>query len=92
MHLSDVGYPLWYRYTYVGSQGYLIINREIVSEDVANFEYTPKAEYKGPFIVWNLEDEEAVIRKFFAHIREVGYRYSVSSGPVLVSTCVCVHW
>ena len=28
-------------------QGYLIINREIVSEDIDAFEYTPKPEYEG---------------------------------------------
>lgn len=28
-------------------RGYLIINREVVSEDVADFEYTPKPEYEG---------------------------------------------
>lgn len=39
------------------AQGYLIINREIVSEDVEDFEYTPKPEYEGPFIVWNVDNE-----------------------------------
>ena len=28
-------------------QGYLIINREIVSEDVEDFEYTPLPKYPG---------------------------------------------
>lgn len=28
-------------------QGYLIINREVVSEDVRDFEYTPKPEFEG---------------------------------------------
>lgn len=28
-------------------QGYLIINREIVSEDVDDFEYTPKPSFPG---------------------------------------------
>ena len=28
-------------------QGYLIINREVVSEDIGNFEYTPKPEFEG---------------------------------------------
>jgi DNA polymerase elongation subunit (family B) len=32
-------------------QGYLLINREIVSEDVLDFEYTPKPSYPGPFKV-----------------------------------------
>lgn len=28
-------------------QGYLIVNREIVSEDIESFEYTPKPEFEG---------------------------------------------
>jgi DNA polymerase epsilon subunit 1 len=31
----------------VDRQGYLIINREVVSEDIDNFEYTPKPEFEG---------------------------------------------
>jgi DNA polymerase epsilon subunit 1 len=38
-------------------QGYLITNREIVSQDIEDFEYTPKPEYDGPFIIFNEEDE-----------------------------------
>lgn len=52
-------------------QGYLIINREIVSADIDDFEYTPKPEYPGPFIVWNEPNEEALIRKWFEHVCEV---------------------
>ena len=36
-----------------------------------DFEYTPKPEYEGPFTVWNMANEAAVIRKFFDHILEV---------------------
>jgi len=53
----------------VDGQGYLIINREIVSEDIQDFEYTPKPEYKGPFKVFNERDEKALLRKFFDHMR-----------------------
>jgi len=31
----------------VDRQGYLIINREVVSQDISNFEYTPKPEFEG---------------------------------------------
>jgi hypothetical protein len=31
-------------------QGYLIINREIVSEEVSDFEYTPLPKYPGTHI------------------------------------------
>ena len=38
-------------------QGYLICNRDIVSADVEDFEYTPRPEFEGPFIVYNEPDE-----------------------------------
>lgn len=38
-------------------QGYLLINREVVSADVENFEYTPKPEFEGYFTVFNEPDE-----------------------------------
>lgn len=41
-------------------QGYLITNREIVSEDVEDFEYTPRPEFEGPFIIFNEPDEVGV--------------------------------
>lgn len=42
-------------------QGYLITNREIVSEDIEDFEFTPKPEYEGPFCVFNEPDEVSEI-------------------------------
>lgn len=36
-------------------QGYLIINREVVSEDIADFEYTPKPEFEGEDERWGLK-------------------------------------
>ena len=41
----------------VDGQGYLITNREVVSANVDDFEYTPKPEYEGPFTVYNEPDE-----------------------------------
>ena len=38
-------------------QGYLICNREIISDDVEDFEYTPRPEFEGPFIVFNEPNE-----------------------------------
>jgi DNA polymerase epsilon subunit 1 len=55
----------------IDGQGYLLTNREIVGADVENFEYTPKPEYEGPFIIYNEPDEVSVIRRFFDHILEV---------------------
>ncbi|KAI0777686.1 hypothetical protein BD413DRAFT_707015 [Trametes elegans] len=55
----------------IDGQGYLITNRDIVSEDIEDFEYTPKEGYEGPFTVFNEPDEEATIRRWFSHIQEV---------------------
>ncbi|KAL8831351.1 MAG: hypothetical protein Q9191_000907 [Dirinaria sp. TL-2023a] len=54
----------------IDGQGFLITNREIVSEDIADFDYTPKPEYDGPFLVFNEPDEKAVVERFFLHIKE----------------------
>ncbi|KZT02860.1 DUF1744-domain-containing protein [Laetiporus sulphureus 93-53] len=55
----------------IDGQGYLITNREIVSEDIENFEYTPKEGYEGPFTVFNEPDEAAAIQRFFSHVQDV---------------------
>jgi DNA polymerase epsilon subunit 1 len=34
-------------------RGYLIISREVVGEDIADFEYTPKPQFPGPFTIFN---------------------------------------
>ena len=52
-------------------QGYLIVNRAIVVEDIEDFEYTPKPEYPGPFQMFNEPDEAAMLSKFFSHIKEL---------------------
>ncbi|KAI0129159.1 DNA polymerase epsilon [Xylariales sp. AK1849] len=54
----------------IDGQGFLITNREIISEDIADFEYTPRPEYPGPFMIFNEPDEKAVIERFFLHIKE----------------------
>ena len=51
------------------TQGYLITNREIIAEDIEDFEYTPTTEYEGPFIVINEENELALLQRFFSHIQ-----------------------
>jgi len=55
----------------IDGQGYLITNREIIGDDVEDFEYTPKPEFEGPFIVFNEETELALLQKFFDHILDV---------------------
>jgi DNA polymerase epsilon subunit 1 len=55
----------------IDGQGFLITNREIVSRDVDDFEYTPKPEFEGNFVVFNEPNEVALIQKFFDHILDV---------------------
>lgn len=62
----------------IDGMGYLITNREIVGEDIDDFEYTPKDEYPGEFTVFNEPDEPAVIRRWFEHIRD--------SKPTVIAT------
>ncbi|KAL1441576.1 hypothetical protein MTO96_008540 [Rhipicephalus appendiculatus] len=55
----------------IDGQGYLITNREIVSADVEDFEYTPRPEFEGPFIIFNEPNELSLLQKFFDHIIEL---------------------
>lgn len=54
----------------IDGQGFLITNREIVAEDIQDFDYTPKPEYDGPFMIFNEPNEEAVLERFFGCIKE----------------------
>lgn len=53
----------------IDGQGFMITNREIVSEDINDFEYTPKPEYNGPFVIFNEPNERSVLERFFEHIK-----------------------
>ena len=46
----------------VAGQGFLIINRDLVSKDIENFEYTPKPQYPGNFEIFNEKNEEGLLR------------------------------
>ena len=54
----------------IDGQGFLITNREIVSADIDDFDYHPKPEYPGPFMIFNEPDEKTLIERFFLHIKE----------------------
>jgi DNA polymerase epsilon subunit 1 len=49
----------------VNGEGYLILSRSVVSQDVRDFEYTPKPSYPGPFKIFNESSEESLLRRFF---------------------------
>uniref|UniRef100_A0A6P7GFS4 DNA polymerase epsilon catalytic subunit n=1 Tax=Diabrotica virgifera virgifera TaxID=50390 RepID=A0A6P7GFS4_DIAVI len=55
----------------IDGQGYLITNREILSADIEDFEYTPKPEYEGKFTIFNESNEMCLVQKFFDHILEI---------------------
>lgn len=55
----------------IDGEGYLITNREIISEDIEDFEYTPKPEYQGQFTIFNEANERELLERFFEHIRDV---------------------
>lgn len=55
----------------VDGKGFLITNREIVSEDIEDFEYSPTDEYEGHFTVFNMPDERGTLEKFFDHCRTI---------------------
>jgi DNA polymerase elongation subunit (family B) len=48
-----------------------ILSREIISQPVEDFEYTPKPEFEGPFIVFNEANESQLLQRFFDHILDV---------------------
>ena len=56
--------------TPTGGQGYLITSRAVVSQDVGDFEYTPKPNYPGPFHIFNEADEKALLERFFDEYRK----------------------
>ncbi|KAJ0525135.1 putative DNA-directed DNA polymerase [Helianthus annuus] len=72
LKFPDAEYDLVMMISYmVDGQGYLIINRECVGEDIEDLEYTPKPEFEGQFKVTNVKNEEELIKLWFSHMREV---------------------
>lgn len=55
----------------VNGQGYLIISRHVVGDDIQDFEYTPKPSYPGPFKIFNELTEEDLIRRFLSEFERL---------------------
>ena len=72
-------------------QGYLIVNREIVADDIEDFEYTPKAEYEGLFTIFNEENERGLLERFFEHIRDTRPHIYVTYNGKIELTFFFVH-
>ncbi|PSR89873.1 DNA polymerase epsilon catalytic subunit A like [Actinidia chinensis var. chinensis] len=72
LKFPDAEYDLIMMISYmVDGQGYLIINRECVGEDIEDLEYTPKPEYEGFFKVTNVKNEVELLKQWFSHMREM---------------------
>ena len=54
----------------IDRQGYLIVNREVVGAHIDDFEYSPKPEFEGPFVVFNEPDELSTLQRFVNHMRQ----------------------
>ncbi|KNA12254.1 hypothetical protein SOVF_127620 [Spinacia oleracea] len=71
LKFPDSEYDLIMMISYmVDGEGYLIINRECVGEDIEDLEYTPKPEFKGEFSVTNVKNEEELLKHWFSHMRD----------------------
>ena len=55
----------------MGWFNYIYIYFPLIFLDVEDFEYTPKPEFEGHFIVFNEPNELAVLQKWFDHILDV---------------------
>jgi DNA polymerase epsilon subunit 1 len=55
----------------IDGHGFLITNRSIISQDIADFEYSPKPEFEGFFKVFNEEDERKLLERFIIHCKEL---------------------
>lgn len=55
----------------VDGHGFLIVNRQIISEDIEDFEYSPKPEFEGYFHIFNEPDEKGLLLRFADHCREL---------------------
>ncbi|XP_057456006.1 DNA polymerase epsilon catalytic subunit A-like [Lotus japonicus] len=72
LKFPDADYDLVMMISYmVDGQGYLIINRECVGDDIEDLEYTPKPEFEGYFKVTNVLNEIELLRLWFSHMQEV---------------------
>lgn len=62
----------------VDGNGFLAINREVVSKDIDDFEYRPHPEFHGSFEVYNEPNEKAVLQRFFTEVRLAAPRVFVT--------------
>ncbi|KGG50917.1 DNA polymerase, partial [Mitosporidium daphniae] len=77
----------------IDGSGYLIVNRQVVSEDIPDFEYSPKPEFQGLFQISNVPDERLLLERFIAHIQQsrptiiVSYNGDFFDWPFIEARC-----
>ncbi|KAF1744092.1 hypothetical protein MXB_2344 [Myxobolus squamalis] len=77
----------------INGQGFLLVNREIVSQDVENFEYMPKPELNTQVIIFNEPDEKSMLLKWISHINHakpdilVTYNGDMFDWPFIDTRC-----
>ena len=54
----------------IDGYGFLITNRSIITEEIEDFQYTPKPEFDGHFHIFNEKDEEGLLKRFVLHCKE----------------------
>ena len=74
-------------------QGFLIVNRDIVSADIADFEYSPSEEMQGRFSCINVAGERELLLEFFALVRQyrpllfISYNGDFFDWPFIAARC-----
>ncbi|KAL0213340.1 hypothetical protein RCL1_006966 [Eukaryota sp. TZLM3-RCL] len=53
----------------IDGHGVLIVNREVVAEDIQEFDFSPTLEFSGFFKIFNEPDEYNLIKRFFDYIK-----------------------
>ena len=88
LHFPNAEHDQVFMISYVvDRKGYLIVNRKVVGGDIEDFEYTPKPEFPGKFHIFNEADEEATLRRWYAHMREVRISVFVTANIVVHPEC-----
>ena len=52
-------------------RGYLFVNREEVVSDIEDFDYAPKPDMEGHFVISNCEDEKKMLQAFYNLIKKL---------------------
>ncbi len=54
----------------IDNDGYLITNLSIISEEIEDFQCSPKPEFEGNFHIFNKKDEESLLKFLLFIVRK----------------------